>query len=80
MDIKKKKEFLCGFKLRERIKGKKKKKKPGAGFLNGTTRDGELDYLLCQSPTEGPITPERLGFALSCNEQNSHVSFIFFFF
>ena len=26
MDIKKKKEFLCGFKLRERIKGKKKKK------------------------------------------------------
>ena len=28
MDIKKKKrEFLCGFKLRERIKGKKKKTK-----------------------------------------------------
>ena len=24
MDIKKEKEFLCGFKLRERMKGKKK--------------------------------------------------------
>ena len=78
MDIKKEKEFLCEFKLREKMKGKKKI--PGAGFLNGTTGDGELDYLLCQSPKEGPITPERLGFALSCNEQNSHVSFIFFFF
>ena len=32
MDIKKEKEFLCGFKLRERMKGKKI---PGAGFLNG---------------------------------------------
>ena len=32
MDIKKEKEFLCGFKLSERIKGKKI---PGAGFLNG---------------------------------------------
>ena len=33
MDIKKEKEFLCGFKLRERMKGEKKKI-PGAGFLN----------------------------------------------
>ena len=32
MDIKKEKEFLCGFKLREKMKGKKKI--PGAGFLN----------------------------------------------
>ena len=32
MDVKKEKEFLCGFKLREIIK---EKKIPGAGFLNG---------------------------------------------
>ena len=32
MDIKKEKEFLCGFKLMEKMKGKKKI--PGAGFLN----------------------------------------------
>ena len=37
MDIKKEKEFLCGFKLRERMKGKKKKI-PGAGFLNGAAK------------------------------------------
>ena len=33
MNIKKEKEFLCGFKLMEKMKGKKKI--PGAGFLNG---------------------------------------------
>ena len=35
MDIKKEKEFLCGFKLG---KNERKKKIPGAGFLNGAAK------------------------------------------
>ena len=41
MDIKKEKEFLCGFKLRERMKGKYIHIYiyiPGAGFLNGAAK------------------------------------------
>ena len=77
MDIKKEKEFLCGFKLRERMKGKKKI--PSAGFLNSAaepprhcqdkdseTEEGSSAMALILPPLSLSFLPVRGLSSLSC--------------
>ena len=67
MDIKKEKEFLCGFKLRERMKGKKKI--PSAGHCqdkDSETVEGSSAMALILPPLSLSFLPVRGLSSLSC--------------